>query len=66
MESIQALSSALKNFTGGVMVISHDQYFIQQVCTHIWEIKNQRVTPFNGDIVKYKKVTLANRVSGKK
>lgn len=66
MESIQALSGALQNFTGGVLVISHDQYFIKQVCTEIWEVKNRMVTPFNGDIGQYKKVTLANKLSRKK
>ena len=66
MESIQALSGALKSFTGGVLVISHDQYFIQQVCTQLWEVKDCMVTPFNGDIEKYKKVTLANKLQRKK
>jgi ATP-binding cassette subfamily F protein 3 len=66
MESIQALSGALQNFTGGVLVISHDQYFIKQVCTQIWEVKDRMVTPFNGDIEQYKKVTLANKLSRKK
>jgi ATP-binding cassette, subfamily F, member 3 len=66
MESIQALSGALQNFTGGVLVISHDQYFIKQVCTQIWEVKDHMVTPFDGDIEQYKKVTLAKKIQRSK
>ena len=31
MGAIEALANALKAFTGGVLVISHDQHFITQV-----------------------------------
>lgn len=31
METIQALIDALKEFKGGLIVVSHDQHFIQQV-----------------------------------
>lgn len=34
METIQALIDALKEFKGGLIVVSHDQHFIQQVCQH--------------------------------
>ena len=56
MESIHALSNALKTFSGGVLVISHDQYFIKSVCTEIWVIANQAVTIFNGSFDDYKKM----------
>lgn len=31
METIQALIEALKEFKGGLLVVSHDQHFISQV-----------------------------------
>lgn len=31
METIQALIDALKEFKGGLLVVSHDQHFISQV-----------------------------------
>jgi ATPase subunit of ABC transporter with duplicated ATPase domains len=34
--AINALSKALQSFTGGVLVISHDQHFIQSLCNEIW------------------------------
>jgi ATP-binding cassette, subfamily F, member 3 len=59
MEAIQALVGALQGFSGGVLVISHDQYFINALCNEIWVVKDRSVIPFNGDINKYKKQTLS-------
>lgn len=59
MEAIQALSEALQAFTGGVVVISHDQHFIQSVCKEIWVVKNKTVAQFRGTFVEYKRVALS-------
>ena len=66
MEAIQALVGALQDFTGGVLVISHDQYFINQVCNEIWVVSKQTVRRFDGDIKQYKKATLSKRTERKK
>ena len=58
MEAIQALCDALKNFTGGVLVISHDQYFIQQVCEEIWIVGDEKVVRYNGSFSDYKKAAM--------
>ena len=58
MEAIQALARALVNFNGGVLVISHDQYFIKQICNEIWLVQNQTVCRFNGDFDEYKNFVL--------
>ena len=60
MEAIQALADALKAFTGGVLVISHDQYFIKQVCSEIWVVGGQKIQSFRGDFDDYKKIALAH------
>ena len=36
MGTIEALSQALQAFTGGVLVVSHDQHFITSLCSEIW------------------------------
>ena len=36
MGTIEALSKALQTFSGGVLVVSHDQHFITSLCTEIW------------------------------
>ncbi len=58
MGAIDALVAALKGFTGGVLAISHDQHFIQQVCSQIWVVGGGRVTEFKGAFEDYKRVAL--------
>ena len=53
--AINALADALKSFSGGVVVVSHDQHFITNVCKEIWCIKDKSVHIFPGDFQEYKK-----------
>ncbi|CAG8521892.1 5413_t:CDS:10 [Acaulospora morrowiae] len=36
MDSIDALTNALREFKGGVILVSHDERFIDSVCKEIW------------------------------
>ncbi|KAJ2394684.1 ATP-binding cassette, regulator of translational elongation [Coemansia sp. RSA 2559] len=57
MESIDALTAALKQFSGGVVLVSHDERFIDSVCTEMWVCADQKVTRFAGEGIKdYKKM----------
>jgi len=58
--AIHALAEALKGFSGGVVVISHDQHFITSVCNEIWCIKDERVKIFQGDFHAYKKMAVSD------
>ena len=58
MGAIGALINALKEFQGGVLIVSHDQHFITNVCNEIWVIAEKRVTTFNGSFDDYKKTVL--------
>ena len=58
VEAINSLSAALRFFKGGVLVISHDQYFIKLVCNEIWVIKDKKVEIFNGTFEDYKNMTV--------
>jgi len=59
MEAIQALAGALNEFKGGVVVISHDQHFIQQVCREVWVVESRQVAQFKGSFAEYKKASLS-------
>jgi ATP-binding cassette subfamily F protein 3 len=59
--AIEALINALKSYTGGVLVVSHDQHFITSVCSDIWMIANQHVSRFEGGFEEYKKFVLKNQ-----
>ncbi|KAJ2078339.1 ATP-binding cassette, regulator of translational elongation, partial [Coemansia sp. S142-1] len=49
MESMDALTTALKQFKGGVVLVSHDERFIDSVCTEMWVCADQKVTKFAGE-----------------
>lgn len=54
MESIDSLAQAINQFTGGVVLVSHDFRLISQVAQEIWECNQGLVTPFTGSIENYK------------
>ncbi|KAI7833227.1 P-loop containing nucleoside triphosphate hydrolase protein [Kickxella alabastrina] len=57
MESMDALTNALKQFNGGVVLVSHDERFIDSVCTEMWVCADCKVTKFAGEGIKdYKKM----------
>jgi ATP-binding cassette subfamily F protein 3 len=58
-QAMDALSMALRNFGGGVVVVSHDVYFLQEVCTSLWVCDQGSVEHFDGTINDYKKRIIA-------
>lgn len=58
MESIDALVEAIRDFKGGLMVVSHDQYFITNTCQELWVVGDGVAARFRGDFDEYKKHTL--------
>jgi ATP-binding cassette subfamily F protein 3 len=55
VEAMDALSDALRNFQGGVLMVSHDVTMLANVCSHLWVCDNGSVESFPGDIKAYKK-----------
>lgn len=47
--AIQWLENFLLNFENTVIVISHDRYFLNKVCTHIADIDFTKVTTYTGN-----------------
>lgn len=57
MESIDALAAAIKAFSGGVVIVSHDFRLISQVAEEIWEVKGKKIINLSKEgmtIVDYK------------
>lgn len=59
MQSIDALADALDEFTGGVVLVSHDSRLISRVCedeekSEIWVVENGTVRNFPGTFEEYK------------
>jgi ATP-binding cassette subfamily F protein 3 len=55
IEAMDALSTALRQFQGGVLMVSHDVTMLQNVCTSLWVCDNGTVEQFPGDVQAYKK-----------
>merc|ERR1712178_355068 len=54
MQCIDALARAINNYTGGLVLVSHDFRLIGQVAKEIWVCDQKTVTPWKGDIQSYK------------
>jgi len=54
METIDALADAIKEFEGGVVLVSHDFRLIDQVAETIWICEKETVHKWDGSILSYK------------
>lgn len=57
MESIEWLIEFLKRYEGTAIVISHDRFFLNNVCTHIADLDFHEIRMFTGN---YDDFTIAN------
>ena len=52
-DAINALIESLKGYQGGLVVISHDQYFLNALCNMISIVDSRTVTQYDGSINDY-------------
>ncbi|MBI5449936.1 MAG: ATP-binding cassette domain-containing protein [Gammaproteobacteria bacterium] len=48
-----ALSMALQDYQGAMVIVSHDRHLLRTVTDTLWLVANQQVAPFAGDIDDY-------------
>ncbi|WP_214480533.1 ribosomal protection-like ABC-F family protein [Bacillus sp. SM2101] len=53
VEGIEQFERELKAFAGSVIIISHDQQLLNQVCTTIWELDKGKVHCYDGNYEAY-------------
>ena len=53
MEAIEALNTALKNYDGTLIFVSHDREFISSLATRVIEIKDQKLINYAGTYEEY-------------
>lgn len=51
--AIQWLENYLQSYDGGLMIISHDRYFLDAVVNKIFEIENHKLNEYNGNYSNY-------------
>ena len=54
----EALSVALNEFEGTVMLVSHDRALLRAVCDEFWLVSRGGIEPFEGDLDDYQKFLL--------
>ncbi len=53
LEAIEWLQDYLKEYKGSLLLISHDRYFMDQVCTTMGELLGGRMIKFSGNYTEY-------------
>jgi len=69
IESIDALADAINDFTGGVIIVSHDARLILETNCQLWIVEDQTIEEIDGDFDDYRKElldALGEEVSSKK
>ncbi len=59
MESREALVEALTEYSGAVILVSHDMHLLSLVADRLWLVKGGAVTPYNEDLEAYRRMLLA-------
>ncbi|QFQ32534.1 ATP-binding cassette domain-containing protein [Buchnera aphidicola (Aphis fabae)] len=60
MNTIKWLENFLKKFSGSIVFISHDRWFIEKVCTRIIDLDRGKLISFPGDYKKFIKLKYQN------
>lgn len=61
MDMLEWLEQYLLSYAGGVLIVSHDRYFLDKVATGILELENQRLKSYRGNYTKYAKQKAEDR-----
>lgn len=58
----EALQEVLEDYTGTILLVSHDRYLINRLATRVWEIKDRQLITFHGNYREYilRQATLRN------
>ena len=62
IEGLDALMEAIKGWNGGVIFISHDARFIENVADELWVVGGGSVQKFYGSVDQYKKIITGGSV----
>lgn len=53
-KTLMWLEDYLQSYRGGLLIVSHDRYFLDKMVTKIWEIENHQLIAYPGNYSKYK------------
>ena len=59
IDSRAALIEAINDYSGAVIVVSHDRFLLEACADRLWLVANGEVNPFDGDLDDYRRLVLA-------
>lgn len=63
IQAVQWLEEFLIGYKGAVLVISHDRFFLDRICTKIFEMVNGHLDIYNGNYTDYRKQKAVRQLS---
>jgi ATP-binding cassette subfamily F protein 3 len=63
IDSRAALTEAINDFPGAVIMVSHDRYLIDACADRLWIVGDNTVRSFDGDLEDYRRLVLSSRGS---
>ena len=64
IESREALIMALNQYSGSLILVSHDAFLVERLVDRLLVVKNGNVSDFEGDIHEYRKLILSGKTVG--
>lgn len=64
IESREALIIALNQYSGSLILVSHDAFLVERLVDRLLIVKNGNVSEFEGDIHEYRKLILSGKTGG--
>lgn len=53
LQTLMWLEDHLRKYRGAVIIVSHDRYFLDKLCSRIWEISAGRLYSYKGNYTEY-------------
>jgi ATP-binding cassette, subfamily F, member 3 len=61
IDAREALMQALNNYTGAVILVSHDPHLVENVADRLWLVQDGTCVPYDGDLDDYKTLVVQQR-----
>jgi ATP-binding cassette subfamily F protein 3 len=61
IDSRAALAEAINEFSGAIIMVSHDRYLIEACADQLWVVSDRTVKPYDGDLDEYRRSVLSAR-----
>jgi len=65
IEMREALTEALQDFGGSLIVVAHDRHLLRATTDALWLVADGAITPFDGDLDDYREWVLGQRRRGR-